>query len=39
MYAMENLRKFTTLEAHALGAMKAFLPFDKAAWSGGAIPE
>jgi hypothetical protein len=36
MYDMKNLEKFKILEAHAPEAMKAFLVFDKAAWSDGA---
>src|SRR4030095_13863908 len=39
MYDMKNLEKFKLLEAHAPEAMKAFLVFDKAAWSDGAIPK
>ena len=39
MYDMKNLEKFKLLEAHAPETMKAFLVFDKAAWSDGAIPK
>lgn len=39
MYDMKNLEKFKMLEVHAPEAMKAFLVFDKAAWSDGAIPK
>jgi AhpD family alkylhydroperoxidase len=38
MYDMKNLEQFKALEVHAPEAMKAFLAFDKAAWSEGAIP-
>jgi AhpD family alkylhydroperoxidase len=38
MYDMKNLEKFKMLETHAPETMKAFLAFDKAAWSEGAIP-
>jgi len=38
MYDMKNLEKFKLLEVHAPEAMKAFLAFDKLAWSDGAIP-
>jgi AhpD family alkylhydroperoxidase len=38
MYDMTNLEKFNALEVHAPAAMRAFLAFDKAAWSDGAIP-
>jgi len=38
MYNMKNLEKFKTLEVHAPEVMKAFLAFDQAAWSEGAIP-
>src|SRR6185312_5643743 len=39
MYDMKNLEKFKLLEVHAPEAMKAFLVFDKVAWSDGAIPK
>ena len=39
MYDMKNLEKFKLLEVHAPEAMKAFLTFDKLAWSDGAIPK
>lgn len=39
MYDMKNLDKFKTLESYAPEVMKAFLAFDKAAWSDGAIPQ
>jgi AhpD family alkylhydroperoxidase len=39
MYDMNNLEKFKMLEVHAPEAMKAFMVFDKAAWSDGAIPK
>ena len=39
MYDMKNLEKFKMLEVHAPEAMKAFMVFDKAAWSDGAIPK
>src|SRR6476660_608189 len=39
MYDMKNLEKFKLLEVHAPEAMKAFMVFDKAAWSDGAIPK
>jgi AhpD family alkylhydroperoxidase len=39
MYDMKNLEKFELLQAHAPETMKAFLTFDKLAWSDGAIPK
>ena len=39
MYDMKNLEKFKLLEVHAPEAMKAFLVFDKVAWSDGVIPK
>jgi AhpD family alkylhydroperoxidase len=38
MYDIQNLEKFTMLETSAPEVMKAFLAFDKAAWTDGAIP-
>lgn len=38
MYDKKNLSKIKNLEAHAPEAMKAFVAFDKAALSDGAIP-
>ena len=38
MYDMRNLEKFKSLQVHAPEAMKAFLAFDTAAWSDGAVP-
>ena len=38
MFDMRHLDKFHGLEVHASAAMKAFLAFDKTAWSDGAIP-
>jgi AhpD family alkylhydroperoxidase len=38
MYDMKKLEKFKALEVHAPAAMKAFVEFDRAAWSDGAIP-
>jgi hypothetical protein len=39
MYDMKHLDKFHALEVHAPAAMKAFLAFDKAAWSDGGDPK
>jgi AhpD family alkylhydroperoxidase len=38
MYDMKNLSKLKMIEANAPDAMKAFVAFDKAALSAGAIP-
>ncbi len=38
MYDMKNLDKMNTLEIHAPETMKAFVAFDKAALTEGAIP-
>ena len=38
MYDMKNLSKLKIIEANAPDAMKAFVAFDKAALSAGAIP-
>jgi AhpD family alkylhydroperoxidase len=38
MYDMKNLSKLKSMEASAPEAMKAFVAFDKAALSAGAIP-
>jgi AhpD family alkylhydroperoxidase len=39
MYERKNLSKLKELEGNAPDAMKAFAAFDKAALSGGVIPE
>jgi AhpD family alkylhydroperoxidase len=39
MYEMKNLGKLKNIESNAPEAMKAFVAFDKAALSGGVIPE
>ena len=38
MYDMKNLSKLKIIEANAPDAMKAFVAFDKAALSAGAVP-
>ena len=38
MYDMKNLAKLKNIEAGAPEAMKAFVAFDKASFSAGAIP-
>lgn len=38
MYDMKQLSKWKSLEANAPEAVKAFVEFDKAAMSGGAVP-
>lgn len=38
MYDMKNLRKMKVLEANAPEGMKAFIAFDKAAMTAGAVP-
>jgi hypothetical protein len=39
MYDLKNLGKMKNLETHAPEAMKAFVAFDKAALTDGAIPK
>jgi len=39
MYERKNLDKLKQLESNAPDAMKAFVAFDKAALSGGVIPQ
>jgi len=39
MYDISNLAKLTRLDEHATDAMKAFWPFDKAAFAPGAIDD
>ena len=38
MYDMKNLRKLKVIEANAPEGMKAFVAFDKAAMTAGAVP-